>query len=158
MKVFLASSFAYLDPEISAMRKAKMEEALAILTAQGHTVFAPHHHMVERAWDISNREWGCKVAKMDKDEICSSDAVVLLTYGKEKNNAGVSFESGYIAGINQYRELLGQKPIILVLVKMNDEVESLMMWSSAHIEVRGLEGLKELDFSNPTTLDDVVVS
>ncbi|MCR5348445.1 MAG: nucleoside 2-deoxyribosyltransferase [Bacilli bacterium] len=154
MKVFIASSFAYADPKISADRKRKIEEAASVLRARGFDVYVPHEHFIPDGENLPNHDWAMMVAEEDKTNILSSDAVVLLTYGKEKNNAGVAFESGFIAGANLTRE----KPIILVLVKMNDAVESLMMWSSSHIQVRGIESLKDLDFSSRSVLKDVILS
>ena len=158
MKIFIASSFAYCDPETSSRRKSAIEEAEAILKARGFEVFVPHRETIEGAWNISNREWAMAVAKMDKENILSSDIVVLLTYGKERNNSGVSFESGFIDGVNLFRKEKGEKPIRLVLVKMNDEVESLMMWSAADVAVRGIDSLKDLDFYVDRVLDDVELS
>lgn len=158
MKVFIASSFAYKDPEVSKARKAAIEQAEAILLRRGYEVFVPHKHLIEDAWNLSNHEWAEAVAKMDKENILSSDIVVLLTYGKERNNAGVAFESGFIDGVNLARKQQGEKPIRMVLVKMNDEVESLMMWSACHVAVRGIEALEDLDFFADRKLEDVELS
>ena len=158
MKIFIASSFAYADPEVSRQRKETIEKAEAILLARGYEVFVPHKHMLEDAWEMSNHAWGEAVAKMDKENIISSDIVVLLTYGKERNNSGVAFESGVIDGVNLFRKAHGEKPIRLVLVKMNDETESLMMWSACDVAIRGVEALKDVDFFVDQRIDDVKLS
>ena len=158
MKVFIASSFAYCDPLIVVERKKAIEEAETILRERGFDVFVPHKEKIADAWDLTNHQWAMDVARMDKENILDSDVVVLLTYGKERNNSGVSFESGFIDGVNLYRRQNGEKPIRLVLVKMNDEIESLMMWSAADIVVRGIEALRDLDFSIDRRLDDVELS
>lgn len=158
MKVFIASSFAYIDAEIAKARKETIAQAADILRRRGYEVFVPHEQVLPDAWNLSNYEWAMRVAEDDKCNILSSDVVVLLTYGKERNNSGVSFECGYVAGVNLYRKQHGEKPIILALVKMNDEVESLMMWSSSDIQVRGIEALKTIDFNEKSVLKDVELS
>lgn len=158
MKVFIASSFAYADPETSRRRKEAIEQAEAILLSRGYEVFVPHKHMIEDAWEMSNHDWSEAVAKMDKENILDSDVVVLLTYGKERNNSGVAFESGFIDGVNLYRKSRGEKPIRLVLVKMNDETESLMMWSACHVAIKGIEALKDIDFFVDQCITDVTLS
>ena len=158
MNVFIASSFAYCDPKVAKERKKTIEEVESILRKRGYDVFVPHKQIIENAWDMSNREWALKVASMDKENLLKSDVVVLLTYGKERNNSGVSFESGFIDGANLLRREKGLTPIRLVLVKMNDEIESLMMWSAADVAIRGIEGLKDIDFFEDRILDDVELS
>lgn len=158
MKIFLASSFAYVDPQVSALRKEAIIRAADILKRRGFDVYVPHLNEVENAWEMSNYDWAMAVASEDKTEILQSDTVVLLTYGKEKNNAGVSFESGFVDGVNLYRVSKGEKPIRLVLVKMNEEIESLMMWSASTLQIRGVEALETLDFDATNVLKDVELS
>lgn len=136
-KVYLASSFAYKDPEISQSRKLNISLCADILKDKGFDVYIPHEHIIHNAWDYTNSEWSLMVFTNDMMAIKDCDFVVLLSYGKEYNNSGVSWECGFAYG-------LGKKVII---VKMNDETESLMMINGSYSQVKGLEGLKFYDFN-----------
>ncbi len=145
VKVYLASSFAYRNEKTKKERIKNIEAAQSILEQKfGFDVYVPHHHKVHRAWDYTEIEWAEKVAENDYAAIRESDIVILLTYGKEKNNAGVSCECGYAYGI--------RKPILLV--KMNDEEESMMMYRAAFGNyVEGLSGLENI---SREYLDDII--
>ena len=135
MKVYLASSFAYKDKTVSEERKAKIVEAKEILKSKGLDVYVPYEHQIPNAWDYPNNEWALMVFTNDMMAIKDCDVVVLLSYGKEKNNAGVSWECGFAYGS-------GKK---VVIVRMSDEVESLMMWHGSYAQVQGLRGMSGLN-------------
>lgn len=137
MKVYLASSFAYKDKELSHTRKINIGRARDILEDKGLDVYVPYEHQIPNAWDYPNNEWALMVFTNDMMAIKDCDVVVLLSYGKEKNNAGVSWECGFAYGI-------GKK---VVIVRMTEEIESLMMWHGSYSQVSGLEELKFYNFN-----------
>ena len=136
MKIYLAASFAFPDAETAKARKQVISQAAKILRDRGHEVFVPHEHKIPGGEQMSNQVWGFAVMQMDRDALKDSDWVVVLTYGKTGNNAGVAWEAGYAAG-------LGKK---ILVVKMNNEVESMMMWFNVTAHAIGLEELREFSF------------
>lgn len=136
MKIYLACSFAYKNPDVKADRIQTINKAAQILRDRGFEVYVPHEHKLNNAWSLSNYQWATRIAGLDLTAINNSDWVVLLTYGKERNNAGVSCECGYA-----YAK--GKK---VLLVKMNEDIESMMMWTCSLHQVRGIDVLKDYDF------------
>lgn len=151
MKIYLAASFAFPDVKTSEARKQVISQAAAILRGRGHEVFVPHEHKIPGGEQMSNQVWGFAVMQMDRDALKDSDWVVVLTYGKAGNNAGVAWEAGYAAGLHKN----------ILLVKMNDEIESMMLWWNVTAQIKTLEKLKTFDFDNAFAYDyfyDVEVS
>ena len=138
MKIYLAASFAFPDKETTEERKAIISKAALSLRNRGFDVFVPHEHKIPDAEKMDNLLWSACVMAMDKGNIDIADWVVVLTFGKAGNNAGVAWEAGYAYGIGKN----------VLIVKMNNEIESMMMWFNAHSKVMGLEGLEAFDFDN----------
>jgi len=128
MKIYLASS-------LSEDKRAKMYEAINHLRNIGHDVYAPVEHKIANAWDYPNDEWGLMVFEDDIKAIKESDAVVMLSYGRE-STAGANWECGYAFGI-------GKK---VILVEMTEGIMSLMVANGRYATVKGIEGLKSYDW------------
>lgn len=139
MKIYLAASFAFVEPDIAKERKQIISEAASILRHRKYEVFVPHEHKIPGGESMSNYEWGLLVQQMDKQALVSSDWVVVLTFGKTGNNAGVAWEAGYAYGLGKN----------ILIVKMNDTIESMMMWFSCTARIKGLNELKSFNFENP---------
>lgn len=123
-KVYVAASFAYADKDKTNQRKNEIEEVVReIQSKTGEEVswYLPHQLKIENAWDISLEEWSQKVFEHDLQALLEADLVLFISYGKE-NNAGAVWEVGYATA----------KGIQTVVVKMTDEVESLMITQSVH--------------------------
>lgn len=142
-KIYLAASFAFADREKNESRKAYIAEAAKILRDRGFEVFVPHEHKIPGGEEMSNVVWGCAVQQMDKENLKNADWVVMLSFGKFGNNAGVAWEAGYAAG-------LGKK---ILLVKMNRDRESMMVWFNVTAHVWELPGLQRFNFEEPDTWD-----
>ena len=128
-KVYVAASFAYSDKNKSEQRKREIEEVVdSIKRINGSfTFFLPHQLHISNAWNMNLKEWSAMVYENDLKGLEESDIVIFISYGKE-NNAGSIWEAGYAFAKN--------KPVIMV--KMTDEVESLMIFGSARaIIMRG---------------------
>lgn len=149
-KIYLASSFAYNNKELTQHRKEIMKQASDYLTDHKQVdVYNPSTMKIEHAWDYSMWDWGNLVFQEDKKHLDESDIVVFLSYGKE-NNAGSVWEVGYA-----YAQ---KKPIILVSMK-DDEPESLMVIHSAHACLKGLNELFEYNLEEmPRVKIDVIES
>ena len=128
-KIYLAVS---LDPE----KRADAIHARDILRAQDCEVYSPWEHVVTHAWEYPNTEWGLMVFQSDVSAINDSDEVVVLSYGRE-TTAGTNWEAGYAFGI-------GKK---IILVEMTERIMSLMVANGRYATVKGLEGLKNYDWS-----------
>lgn len=143
LKIYLAASFAFPDKELSEQRKEHIKKAATILRDRGFEVFVPHEHKIPGGEEMSNVVWGCAVQQMDKENLKNADWIVMLSFGKLGNNAGVAWEAGYAAG-------LGKK---ILLVKMNRDRESMMVWFNVTAHVWELPGLQRFNFENPDTWD-----
>lgn len=151
MKIYLAASFAFAEQEIAEERKQIISEAASILRNRGYDVFVPHEHKIENGEKLSNYIWGFAVQQMDKQALKEADWVVVLTFGKTGNNAGVAWEAGYAYGLKKR----------ILIVKMNDTVESMMMWFSCDAHVKGLKALDRFNFGDSDYWDyhtDIEVS
>lgn len=151
MKIYLAASFAFAEQDIAEERKQIITEAALILRNRGYDVFVPHEHKIPHGETMSNYVWGCAVQQMDKKALHEADWVVVLTFGKTGNNAGVAWEAGYAYGLKKH----------VLIVKMNDTVESMMMWFSCDAHVKGLAALDRFNFGDPECWDyhtDIEVS
>lgn len=129
MKIYLASS-------LSEDKRPKMMEAINHLRAIGHDVYAPVEHKIANAWDYPNDEWGLMVFEDDIKAINESDAVVMLSYGRD-STAGANWECGYAFGI-------GKK---VILVEMTDGVMSLMVANGRYATIKGIDGLMGYDWN-----------
>lgn len=131
MKLYLASS---LSPE----SRPNMYRALEILRNLGHEVYAPVEHFIDDAWSYSNREWGRLVFEADISAINDSEAVVALSNGRTGTTAGSSWEIGYSYGIRKK----------VVVVELDEGIQSLMVSNGCHATVKGMEGLANYDFDS----------
>ena len=135
MKIYVAAS-------LSEDKRPFMYDAVKILRERGFDVYAPIEHIVEHAWDWPNTEWGLQVFRNDVNAINDADFVIVLTWGRLDTSSGTTWEQGYAYGI-------GKK---VILVEMNDSVQSLMVANGRFATVKGLEGLYDYKFNNPKPL------
>jgi nucleoside 2-deoxyribosyltransferase len=119
-----------------------MYEAVEKLRALGHNVYAPIEHVVENAWDWPNTEWGLQVFRNDVNAIKDSDFVIVLTWGRLDTSSGTTWEQGFAYGV-------GKK---VILVEMDDSVQSLMVANGRFATVKGIDGLCGYDFNDPKPL------
>lgn len=123
------------DPD--SPQRVGANEAAQILTELGFDVYCPWKMHIPHAWDYPNDEWGLMVFTRDIAELDKADIVVVLSYGRE-STAGTNWEAGYAYGANKK----------VIVVEMTDAVMSLMVANGRYATVRGLEGLKEYDFTS----------
>ena len=135
MKVYVAASFAYNDKAKTEHRKLDIERIVdKIRTRLNADFYLPHQLKIPNAWDMSLDEWAHKVFEHDICALDSADLVIFISYGKE-NNAGSVWECGYAYA----------KGTPIVVVKMTDDTESLMITSTVRAIVREDE-LNQYDF------------
>lgn len=135
MKIYVAAS-------LSEDKRPFMYEAVKRLRELGHTVYAPIEHIVEHAWDWPNTEWGLQVFRNDVNAIQDSDFVIVLTWGRLDTSSGTTWEQGFAYGIGKR----------VILVEMNDSVQSLMVANGRFATVKGLDELCDYNFENPQPL------
>lgn len=133
-KIYLAAPFGTTNSE----KRLNAESASRILYGKGFDVFCPWKYAIPHAWDYPNEEWGLMVFTNDVHAIDNCDYVVVLSYGREDTTVGTSWEAGYAFGI-------GKKVII---VEMNDNVQSLMMANGRWATIKGLKELNDYDFKS----------
>lgn len=120
-KVYIAASFAYSDREKTNKRKEVIERVVNRISAKlTADYYLPHKLKIENAWNMSLEDWSAKVFNEDMSALINSDLVIFISFGKE-NNAGSVWECGYAYAT--------QKPV--VVIKMTDEAESLMITNTA---------------------------
>lgn len=137
MKVYIAASFCYEDKDKTSERKYLIEKTVdKIKKHLTGDFYIPHQLKIENAWDISLEEWARKVYEHDIDALNNSDLVVFISFGKE-NNAGSVWECGYAYAKN--------KPV--VVIKMTEDMESLMVSNTARAIIREAE-IDAYDFTN----------
>ena len=138
-KVYVAASFSYLDQRKTEARKNdinRVVERIKVFSKQEFEWLLPHEIEVPNAWKLSLEEWSKEVYERDLEALDEADLVLFISYGKE-NNSGSAWETGYA--------FAKRKPIIMV--KMNDEVESLMLFGSAHAIIMYYE-IEKYDWDN----------
>ena len=138
MKLYFAAS-------LSDDKRQYMYEAVKLLRAAGHDVYAPIEHVVEHAWDWPNTEWGLQVFRNDVNAIKNADAVIVLTWGQLETSAGTTWEQGFAYGIDKK----------VILVEMTDNVQSLMVANGRYATVKGIDGLLSYNWEKmpPTRTD-----
>ena len=129
LRVYIASPFD------TSETKANAEQAKQILNNIGFIVFAPWDYKIPQAWDYTNSEWGAMVFSRDILEIDSADFVVVLSYGRN-STAGTNWEAGYAFGKNKK----------VILIEMNNDIQSLMVANGRYATRKGLAGLKTYNF------------
>lgn len=135
MKIYVAAS-------LSEDKRPIMYNAVKVLRERGYDVYAPIEHVIENAWDWPNSEWGLQVFRNDVNAIQSADFVVVLSWGRLDTSAGTTWEQGYAYGI-------GKK---VILVEMNNDIQSLMVANGRFATIRGIDGITSYDFENPQPL------
>ena len=137
MKVYVAASFAYSDKDKTAQRKQDIEGIVNKIKTKYVDCFdfyLPHQLKIVNAWDYSLETWANMVFTHDIEALNDSDLVIFISYGKE-NNAGAVWECGYAFA----------KQIPVIVIKMTDYIESLMVTSSAHAIITQNE-ISQYDF------------
>ncbi len=155
LKVYLAAS---MDND----KRDKMYEAINILRIKGLDVYAPVEHKITNAWDYPNDEWGLMVFQNDINAINESNFLVLLSWGRH-STAGANWEAGYAfgTGIKVIVVEMGMEPIEKDFGLLGRQIQetivppkevpmSLMVANGRYATVKGLHGLEEYDFNNPT--------
>lgn len=136
-RVYIAASFAYADRNKTESRKADIERVVSeIKDKLNASFYLPHQLKIENAWDMSLEAWARKVFEHDYDNLNSADLVIFISYGKE-NNSGSVWECGYAYAKN----------IPVVVIKMTDDTESLMISNTARAIIRE-EDISNYDFIN----------
>ena len=135
MKLYIAAS-------LEEQKRPFMYDAVQRLRDLGHTVYAPIEHIIEHSWEWPNNEWGLQVFRNDVNAIKDCDYVIVLSWGRLDTSSGTTWEQGFAYGI-------GKK---VILVEMNDSIQSLMVANGRYATVKGLEALYEYDFDNPKPL------
>lgn len=125
MKIYVATS---LNPEF----RENANNVVKLLRSKQFDVYYPLEHEIPNAWDYPNDEWGLMVFTADINAIQSADFVVMLSYGRI-STAGANWECGFAYGI-------GKKVIV---VEMNQAIQSLMVANGRYATVQGYNGLKE---------------
>lgn len=136
MRIYIAGSFAYKSEQTSLQHKELLSKASQILRDRNIDVYLPQENQITNAWDYPNNEWGLMVFSNDISAINQSDVVVMLTWGKQDNH-GSAWECGYAFAS-------GKKVIV---VAMNDDVQSIMLLHGSYAQLKGLDELKRYDFS-----------
>lgn len=127
--IYVAASFAYADRNKTEERKALIKQVVEqIKTNLQANFYLPQELKIENAWDYSLEEWGRKVYQEDLSHLISADTIVFISFGKE-NNAGAVWEVGFIAGLNAAAESNNKN---IIMIKMNNEAESLMITNSVN--------------------------
>lgn len=138
MRVYLAGPFG--TPK-SCLRKNALQ-IKKILETKGFEVYAPWKCKIPHAWDYTNSEWGAMVFSVDMYEINNSDFIVMIDYGRVATTAGTNWEVGYAYGIGKR----------VLAIEMTDAVISLMVANGSYSRVKGIDGLKNYDFSTMPVL------
>lgn len=134
-RVYVAASFAYADRDKTEQRKADIDRVVSKIKLEAG-FYLPHHLKIENAWDMSLEAWARKVFEHDYDNLNSADLVIFISYGKE-NNSGSVWECGYAYA----------KDIPVVVIKMTDDAESLMITNTARAIIKE-EDIENYDFVN----------
>ena len=135
MKIYVAAS-------LSEDKRPIMYKTVNVLRERGYDVYAPIEHVIENAWDWPNSEWGLQVFRNDVNAIQSADFVLVLSWGRLDTSAGTTWEQGYAYGI-------GEK---VILVEMNNDIQSLMVANGRFATIRGIDGITSYNFENPQPL------
>lgn len=128
MKIYIAASFAYEDKAKTSQKKDLIEKTVKrIKKFLKGDYYLPHQLKIPNAWDMSLEDWSKAVYEHDIKALHDANLIIFLSFGKE-NNAGSAWEVGYIVGRNT--QVLSFDEQKLILVKMTDEPESLMISNS----------------------------
>ena len=145
MKIYIAASFCYEDRAKTSERKYIIEKTVERLKkVLPGDYYLPHQLTIPNAWDISLEEWAKAVYDHDIQELDNAEVVIFLSFGKE-NNAGSAWEMGYVHGFNEHEQVHFPKKVIVI--KMTDEPESLMISNSVEVIITS-EEIETYDWKN----------
>ena len=130
MKIYLAGGF------FTNITRSEIELAASILRERGFDVFVPMEHTIKNDRELSNVYWGTQVFYMDVEAINRCDALVAVYEGMT-SDSGTAWEIGYAFAM--------KKPI--VCVHLDPRPASLMVTSSARVNLIGIEKLRDFDFN-----------
>ena len=136
MNIYIAASFCYEDKDKTSQRKYLIEQTVKRIQKKlKGNYYIPHKLTIPNAWDISLEEWSNAVYQHDMAALNSADIIIFLSFGKE-NNAGSVWEVGYIYGrnynISTIRGNTNPYSQQIIMIKMTDEIESLMLTNSVN--------------------------
>jgi len=136
MRVYIAAPFGTSAPNDKLRQNAN--EVAQILQDKGCSVYCPWEMHIPHAWDYPNDEWAQMVFITDVTHIDQADLVVVLSYGRTQTTAGTNWEAGYAYGIGK----------TILLIEMNNEVQSLMVANGRYATISDVKALKTLDLEN----------
>lgn len=141
MKIYLASPFFNINEILM------YEGAIEDLRAKGYDVYVPREHIIEGAWDMSNKTWAGNVFTEDIRAINDCDVVLVMNHGMY-SDSGTAWEAGYA--------MAAGKRVVQILCGEPNTTYSLMMISSADkvVEYYNIENWEEV--SAETSLDKVI--
>ena len=134
-KIYVCASFAYESKKKTNERKKLIEETVErIKKVLPGDYYLPHKLKINDAWNMSLVEWSNQVYSRDVYNLKYSDIVIFLSFGKG-NNDGSAWEIGWTAGYRNLYDMLEEYvcdyvPKKVIVVKMNDEPESIMIYQS----------------------------
>lgn len=134
MKIYLATPVG--DPTDIGIR-TNAKRAYEILTKKGYDVYAPWMMKIPHAWDYPNKDWGLMVFTVDLQHLEECDIVVVLSYGRY-STTGTAWEQGYAYARDKK----------ILVVEMNDSIQSIMIANGCNASVVGLTGLSNYDLDN----------
>ena len=134
MKIYLATPVG--DPTDIGIR-TNAKRAYEILTKKGYDVYAPWMMKIQHAWDYPNEDWGLMVFTVDLQHLEECDIVVVLSYGRY-STTGTAWEQGYAYARDKK----------ILVVEMNDSIQSIMIANGCNASVVGLTGLSNYDLDN----------
>lgn len=127
--IYVAASFAYADRNKTEERKTLIKQVVEqIKTHLQANFYLPQELKIENAWDYSLEEWGRRVYQEDLGHLIFADTIIFISFGKE-NNAGAVWEVGFITGMNTASKNNNKN---IIMIKMNNESESLMITNSVN--------------------------
>lgn len=128
-KIYLASPF-FNETELGLVKLAE-----EILINRGFRLFSPRLHEVREDKDKNLQLWAQKIFELDRDNIDSSDAVVMLYHGGY-SDSGTAWECGYACG----------KGIPVIAVHVLENTDSNIMISQSCRANISLSELERYDF------------
>ena len=127
-RIYLASPF-FNDLELECVKRAEN-----ILLGRGFELFSPRLNEVREDKDKNPALWAQKTFELDRDNIDSSDVVVMLYHGGY-SDSGTAWECGYACGKGI--------PVIAVHIDKNSDA-NIMITQSCRANI-ALDELKDYD-------------
>lgn len=136
--IYIAAAFNDKDNKDTEKKRENCQKLKEILEHKLDAyIYAPWELRFPNAWDYPNSEWGLMVFAADIANLEKADIVVSLNYGRLDPTAGTAWECGYAFA-------KGKK---IIMVEMADEPMSLMCANGCYARVKGLDGIKNYDFT-----------